>query len=105
FIEEQKKLEKSTIKTMLVVEKKHATDKIAKIRGLQPKYAILNIFHNQSDPNTTILEEELLRFPKSVHDDIADALSEVINIIVPVNKTIDRAVKKHNQNRRAAVMY
>jgi predicted phage terminase large subunit-like protein len=105
FIEEQKKLASSTIKTMMIVEKKHTTDKVAKIRGLQPKYAILNVFHNSSDPNTTILEEELIRFPKAVHDDLADALSEVINIIVPINKTVDRAVKKHNKNRRASIMY
>jgi len=105
FIEEQKKLADSSVKTMLVMEKKSVVDKVAKMRGLQPKYAILNVFHNSSDPNTTVLEEELKRFPKGVHDDIADALSEIVNIIVPVNKTIDRAVKKINANRVSPVMY
>jgi len=105
FIEEKKKEESSSVKSMVIMEKKSTTDKIAKIKGLQPKYAILNVFHNSDDKNTTILEAELLRFPKAVHDDVCDALSTIIDIIVPVNKTIDRAVKKHNQNRRASIMY
>jgi len=105
FIEEKKKEESSSVKTMVILEEKHTTDKIAKIRGLQPKYAILNVFHNSDDPNTTILEAELLRFPKAVHDDVSDGLSGILKIIVPVNKTIDRAVKKLNKNRRASVMY
>jgi len=105
FIMEEQKKADSTVKTMTVIEKKHTTDKIAKIRGLMPKYGILNVFHNSDDPNTTTLEGELLRFPKSVHDDLCDALSNIIDIIVPVNKTIDRAVKQYNKERRASVMY
>jgi len=106
FIEEKKREESSSVKTMVILEKKHTTDKVAKIRGLQPKYAILNIFHNSDDKNTTILEEELLRFPKAVHDDVCDALSAIIDIIVPVSKTIDRAVKRKKLgSRRPTVGY
>ena len=32
-----------------IIEKKHTTDKIAKIRGLQSKYGLLNVFHNSDD--------------------------------------------------------
>lgn len=105
FIEEQKKLSTTSVKTMMVVEKKSTTDKSAKIRGLQPKYGILNVFHNSDDVNTTILEEELLRFPKAVHDDVCDALSMVMDIIVPVSKTIDREIKRRVSHRLASVMY
>lgn len=105
FIEEEKKRQNSSVKTMMIVEIRPTIDKITKINKLQPKYAIANVFHNADDKNTPILEQELLRFPKGVHDDIADCLSNVIEIIVPVNKTIDRTYKKHLLKRHAMVAY
>lgn len=106
FVEEEKLKQTGPVRTMNVIEIKPITDKVTKIKKLQPKYAILNVWHNSDDPNTTILEEELLRFPKSVHDDVADALSYVIEIIIPIQKTIERKVRKHfGGPRRASVMY
>ena len=94
FIEEEKRRAESTVQSMQIVEIKPIIDKVTKIKKLQPKYAIGNVFHNSDDHNTPILEQELLRFPKAAHDDCADCLSNVIEIIVPVSKTIDRGYKK-----------
>lgn len=48
------------------------TDKERRIRGLQPRYAIGSVYHRSWQ---TELEEEMLRFPKSPHEDILDALA------------------------------
>lgn len=105
FVDEEKMKQTSSVRTMNVVEIKPTTDKITKIKKLQPKYAILNVFHNSDDPNTTILEEELLRFPKAVHDDIIDAISYVIEIIIPIQQTVQRKYKAHLKKRTSSVMY
>jgi predicted phage terminase large subunit-like protein len=94
FIEEEKRRQSSTVQTMTVQEIKPIIDKVTKIKKLQPKYAIANVFHNSDDQNTPILEQELLRFPKAAHDDLADCLSNVIEIMVPVSKTINRSYAK-----------
>jgi predicted phage terminase large subunit-like protein len=99
FIEEEKKRYASTVQSMQVIEIKPTIDKITKIKKLQPKYAIANVYHNSDDHNTPILEQELLRFPKGAHDDCADCLSNVIEIMVPVAKTIDRAYAKFAKTR------
>ena len=100
FIEEEKRKELTSVRTMQVVEIKPTIDKVTKIKKLQPKYAILSVFHNSDDKNTSILEEELLRFPKAVHDDIADALSYVIEIIIPVSKVTNRGYKNFLKARQ-----
>jgi predicted phage terminase large subunit-like protein len=105
FIEEEKRRQNSTVQSMMVVEIKPTIDKVTKINKLQPKYAIANVFHNSDDHNTPILEEELTRFPKGVHDDVVDCLSNIIEIIIPVSKTIDRKYKRHLVERKATVMY
>jgi len=94
FIEEEKRRQSSTVQTMTVKEIKPIIDKVTKIKKLQPKYAIANVFHNSDDQNTPVLEQELLRFPKAAHDDLADCLSNVIEIMVPVSKTVNRAYAK-----------
>lgn len=103
FIEEEKKRASSTVRTMQVIEIKPTIDKITKIKKLQPKYAIANVFHNSDDKNTPLLEQELLRFPIAAHDDIADALSNIIEIMVPVSKTIDRSYTKYMRARKEGV--
>lgn len=99
FIEEEKRRQSSTVQTMQIVEIKPIIDKVTKIKKLQPKYAIANVFHNSDDKNTPILEQELLRFPKAAHDDCADCLSNVIEIMVPVSKSVDRAYSKYAKTR------
>lgn len=69
FIEEEKKRQDSSVQSMQIVEIKPTIDKITKIKKLQPKYAIANVYHNSDDQNTPVLEQELLRFPKAAHDD------------------------------------
>ena len=103
FIEEEKKRQDSTVQSMQIVEIKPTIDKVTKIKKLQPKYAIANVFHNSDDPNTPILEQELLRFPKAAHDDCADCLSNGIEIMIPVGKTIDRAYKKYAKTRVSGI--
>jgi len=61
----------------LIEELKADTDKERRIRGIQPRYAVGAVFHK---PFMTDLEEELLLFPKSPHDDLADALAYVPQI-------------------------
>jgi phage terminase large subunit-like protein len=107
FIEQEKRREQSIVQGMQIVEIKPTTDKITKISGLQAFYGIGSVYHNSDDKNTVILEEELTRFPKAVHDDIADGLSSVIAIMVPVSKTVDRSYKKfiNARNSGSRVMY
>jgi len=99
FIEEEKLRQDSTVQSMQIVEIKPIIDKVTKIKKLQPKYAIANVFHNSDDHNTPILEQELLRFPKGAHDDCCDCLSNVIEIMIPIGRTIDRSYKKFAKTR------
>ena len=46
-----------------------------RIRGLEPLYAASLIYHMKNCPNISYLEDELMRFPKARHDDVADALA------------------------------
>jgi predicted phage terminase large subunit-like protein len=85
---------------MCVQEIRPTTDKVTKIMKMQPKYAIGNFYHNSDDKNTVILEEELTRFPKSVHDDVIDALSGIIEIMLPVQKEVQRTYQKMLQKRK-----
>jgi phage terminase large subunit-like protein len=105
FVEEYKRNENSAVRTMQVVEIKNTVDKISRIKFLQSKYGILNVFHNSDDKNTPILEEELLRFPVGVHDDIIDAMANVKDIIIPINKTVQREYRKHMERGYSQVMY
>lgn len=107
FIEQEKTREKSIVQSMQIVEIKPTIDKVTKVTKLQPFYAIANVFHNSDDKNTSLLEQELIRFPKGVHDDIVDCISNVIEIMIPVSKTIDRAYRKFEKARAAGarVMY
>ncbi len=57
-----------------IVELKHGgVQKETRIRGLIPRYSNGDIFHIQGECDD--LENELLRFPKSKHDDVMDALA------------------------------
>lgn len=55
-----------------VEELKHnQVNKEIRIRGLVPRYSAGSIYHIEKE--CVDLEEELLRFPKGLHDDVADA--------------------------------
>ena len=56
----------------------HSGSKEARIEQLQPLYEMGMIFHNRSDKNTALLEEELMLFGNTLHDDISDCLSFAI---------------------------
>lgn len=58
-------------------------NKEQRIRGLQPLYENAKVFHNKLLPNNVYLEDELIRFPRSQHDDIIDALAYSLDIIYP----------------------
>jgi predicted phage terminase large subunit-like protein len=57
-----------------------------RIRGLQPLYANGRILHNKDVPNISNLEDELLRFPRGKHDDVADALSYLLDFMFPAKR-------------------
>jgi predicted phage terminase large subunit-like protein len=56
------------------------TSKEERIKGLSPIYANGDVFHG---PDMMELEDELLRFPKGQHDDLADALSFIQQVAFP----------------------
>lgn len=64
----------------LVEELVADSDKERRIKGLQPRYAVGGVFHKSY---MTDLEEELLRFPKGAHDDLADCVAYIPQIAFP----------------------
>lgn len=57
-----------------IVELKHGgVQKETRIRGLIPRYANGDVYHIEGECQA--LEDELLRFPKSKHDDVMDSLA------------------------------
>lgn len=66
-----------------IVELEHNQQaKETRVRGLIPRYESKSIFHLQHE--CTDLEEELLTFPKGIHDDVIDALAYQTQITQPV---------------------
>ncbi len=61
-------------------------NKDQRIKSLQPLYENGKIFHNKQLPNNIYLEDELIRFPRSTHDDIIDALSYGLDLIYPAKQ-------------------
>lgn len=57
-----------------------------RIKGLQPLYENGKIFHNKHLANNIYLEDELVRFPRSTHDDIIDGLAYSQDIIFPARQ-------------------
>lgn len=70
------------------------SDKTMKIRGLLPMYAAGVMYHQARH---TDLEEELLRFPKGIHDDVIDAQAMQLELVrrpsvqCQPNRTFDMA--------------
>lgn len=61
-----------------------------RIKGLQPLYENGKIIHNRYLNNNYFLEDELVRYPYSKHDDIIDALSYMLDIIYPARQKTQR---------------
>lgn len=59
---------------IIVGLKHHGTKKELRIRGLIPRYEATKIFHIEGETKS-LEDEEMLRFPKGVHDDQLDALA------------------------------
>ena len=66
--------------------KHHSVKKEQRIRGLIPKYEAGQIYHIEGE--CLPLEEELVRFPKSPHDDVSDALAYQLQIAEPGSGSI-----------------
>ena len=64
-----------------------------RIKGLQPLYENLKIYHNRLLPANIYLEDELVRFPAGRHDDLIDALSYASDIIFPAKQKTSRGGK------------
>jgi hypothetical protein len=65
-----------------IVELEHKqVSKETRIRGLLPRYNSHSIFHIGKD--CAQLEEELLTFPRGIHDDVLDALAYQLQIAIP----------------------
>lgn len=62
-----------------------------RIKGLAPLYEFGHIYHLKDCPQLDELEYELLRFPTGKHDDIIDALANVLEFATPppANRTPD----------------
>jgi len=71
-------------KYLPIVELHHnQQSKPLRIRGLIPRYEYNGVFHIENECND--LEEELLRFPNAVHDDVADAAAYQIQLAPNLN--------------------
>lgn len=65
-----------------IVELEHAqVNKHTRIRGLLPRYESKSVFHIRGEAGD--LEEEMLRFPRSVHDDVMDSAAYQVQIAEP----------------------
>lgn len=63
--------------------KYHERSKEERIKGLQPLYEAKKVYHPRLNKLTPYLEEELAAFPRGRNDDIVDALSFALEVIVP----------------------
>lgn len=67
----------------IVALKTQTTSKELRIRALLPRYLNASVYHLEGA--CVDLEEELLRFPKGVHDDVADAAAAMVGFAQPPN--------------------
>jgi len=79
-----------------IVELKAEKSKEERIEGLIPRYANGSVFHLQQCPYRSILEEELVWYPRGKHDDIADALAYQLQIAFPPKNRSSQYVSKRH---------
>ena len=69
---------------MPIVElKPNERSKDLRIRGLQPQYQAMKVWHRRDHPITPYLEAELKAFPRGIHDDLIDAFSYALDLLYP----------------------
>lgn len=68
--------------------------KTDRIKGLQPLYENGKVLHNKLLANNIYLEDELVRFPRSTHDDIIDALAYMLDLVYPARQPAARSTSK-----------
>jgi hypothetical protein len=81
FIEDE--CRKRNIFLPITTLKTQQTSKELRIRALIPRYLNQAVYHLQG--SCVDLETELLRFPKGVHDDVADATAAMVGFAQPPN--------------------
>lgn len=59
-----------------------------RIMGLQPYYDSHRVYHVRESPNIDVLENELLRFPKSKFDDVSDCWAGILEIAQPARGVV-----------------
>ncbi len=79
LVEEQRR---RNIFLPLVPLEHNQTNKELRIRGLLPRYEAGTIYHVVAECDD--LEQELIRFPKSSHDDLSDAAAYQVQIVTNV---------------------
>lgn len=57
-----------------------------RIKGLQPSYENLKVFHPKNHPLTRYLEDEFATYPRGRHDDMIDAESYMLDLLFPPRK-------------------
>lgn len=79
------------------------TMKETRIRGLIPRYEMKKVFHIKQDGKNTCadLEAELLRFPKSAHDDTMDSCAYQDQIAEQPHFADNLQQQRIHQNRQA----
>jgi phage terminase large subunit-like protein len=82
-----------------IVELEHKqVSKELRIRGLIPRYQAGAIYHIENECED--LEDELLRFPRGEHDDLADALAYQLQIAKPTGIDFETMMYiEENENR------
>lgn len=89
----------------IVPLKHNQTAKELRIRGLLPRYEAGVIYHIEDECED--LESELLRFPKSTHDDLSDSLAyqqQIVQIVTPPRSYLDEVESRMGTNKRTGYL-
>jgi len=83
---------------LTIIELDHQQkNKQLRIKGLQPRYEAKGVFHIEGMCQD--LEEELLRFPKAVHDDVSDATAYQNQMAEKPEGNTDLLIAQNRQER------
>lgn len=96
FEEEQKKRNRFLPITQL---KTQDTSKNVRIRALLPRYLNAAVYHIQGA--CVDLEEEMLRFPKGIHDDVLDATAAQVDFAQPPNADEIDLLARQSRSKRS----